>query len=82
MRKSMKSIEQAIKEAEQLVVNANDIDILKPCLEKASEGTHISESRNKSFLRQKWQACGSDFDSKESTIGQVISAGAIQINRA
>ncbi len=44
-RKSIKSIEQAIKEAEQLVAQSSSLDPLVKCLSKAAEGIQFQEAK-------------------------------------
>ena len=43
-RKSTKSVEQAIKEAEQLVASALDLEALEDCLSKAAEGMQFQQA--------------------------------------
>ena len=44
-RKSVKSLEQAIKEAEQLVRQASSLEHLESCLCKAAEGMQFQEAK-------------------------------------
>ena len=70
-RKSMKSIELAVKEAEQLVINGSNLDILKSCLGKAAEGMQFQKAEISLF--QDNGRLGSDLDLKKTSIGKVIS---------
>jgi hypothetical protein len=70
-RKSTKSIEQAIKEAERLVLGSIDLDSLKACLGKAAEGMQFQEA--KLCLYESDGRLGSDIDSKTHAVGKVIS---------
>ena len=44
-RKSVKSIEQSIKEAELLVAQSSSLDHLEKCLGKAAEGMQFQEAK-------------------------------------
>ena len=49
-RKSVKSIEQSIKEAEQLVAQSSSLDHLAKCLGKAAEGMQFQEAKISFYL--------------------------------
>jgi UDP-GlcNAc:undecaprenyl-phosphate GlcNAc-1-phosphate transferase len=70
-RKSTKSIEQAVKEAEQLVFGLIDLEGLEACLGKAAEGMQFQEAKLSLFASD--GRLGSNIDSKTHAVGKVIS---------
>ena len=70
-RKSTKSIEQAVKDAEEMVVGSIDLDSLEACLGKAAEGMQFQEAKLSLFASD--GLLGSDIDSKTHAVGKVIS---------
>ena len=70
-RKTTKSAEHAIKEAEQIVLNGGKIEILESCLAKAAEGMQFQKA--KIMLYQTDGKLGTDIKNKNFSIGKVIS---------
>ena len=70
-RKSTKSIEQAIKEAEQLVANSIDFESLEDCLRKAAEGMQFQQATIRLFHDE--GRLGSDLNFKNPSVGKVIT---------
>ena len=70
-RKSTKSIEQAVKDAEQLVIGSIDLEGLETCLGKAAEGMQFQEAKLSLYASD--GRLGSDIDSKTHAVGKVIS---------
>jgi UDP-GlcNAc:undecaprenyl-phosphate GlcNAc-1-phosphate transferase len=70
-RKSTKSAEQAVKEAEQLVANSVDIDILEGCLCKAAEGIQFQQATISLFEEE--GRIGSDLSLENPSVGKVIT---------
>jgi UDP-GlcNAc:undecaprenyl-phosphate GlcNAc-1-phosphate transferase len=70
-RKSTKSVEQAVKEAEQLVANSVDLDSLEDCLSKAAEGMHFQQATIRLFHEE--GRLGSDLNLKSPSIGKIIA---------
>ena len=70
-RKSTKSVEQAVKEAEQIVIQANTLDELEDSLAKAAEGMQFYKASIKFFHSDK--RLGSPLDEKNNRqIGKTI----------
>ena len=69
-RKSIKSIEQSIKEAEQLVAQSSSFDHLEKCLGKAAEGMQFQEA--KISLYQSSSRLGVELGQKNPEIGRTI----------
>ena len=70
-RRSAKSVEQAVKEAEQLVTNSVDLDALEDCLSKAAEGMQFQQATIRLFHVE--GRLGSDLNLKNPSVGKVIS---------
>ena len=70
-RKSTKSVEQAMKEAEHLVANSIDLEFLEECLSKAAEGMQFHEATISLFHKE--GKLGSDLNLKSPSVGKVIS---------
>ena len=70
-RKSTKSIEQAIKEAEQLVANSVDFESLEDCLSKAAEGMRFHQASIQLFHDE--GRLGSDLNFENPSVGKVIT---------
>ena len=70
-RKSTKSIEQAIKEAEQLVANSVDLETLEDCLSKAAEGMQFQQATIRLFHHE--GRLGSDLNLEHPSVGKVIT---------
>jgi UDP-GlcNAc:undecaprenyl-phosphate GlcNAc-1-phosphate transferase len=69
-RKSTKSVEQAFKEAEQIVIESETLEDLEVCLAKAAEGINFVEATI-SFYHS-GDRFGSPLDEKEYTIFKAI----------
>jgi UDP-GlcNAc:undecaprenyl-phosphate GlcNAc-1-phosphate transferase len=69
-RKSTKSIEQAIKNAEGMVVELDSLDNLQSCIQKASEGMQFHEAEVTFYSTN--GRLGSNFDIENPTIGKVV----------
>ena len=70
-RKSTKSVEQAIKEAEQLVLNSTDLNILECCMSKAAEGMQFQQANIQLFHDE--GRLGSDLSLENPSVGKVIT---------
>jgi len=70
-RKSTKSIEQAIKEAEQLVANSIDFEFLEDCLSKAAEGMQFQQATIRLFHDE--GRLGTDLNFENPSVGKVIT---------
>jgi UDP-GlcNAc:undecaprenyl-phosphate GlcNAc-1-phosphate transferase len=70
-RKSTKSVEQAVKEAEKLVANSLDLEVLEYCLSKAAEGLQFQQASIRLFHEE--GRLGSDLNLKNPSVGKVIS---------
>ena len=70
-RKSMKSVEQAVKEAESLVANSTDLESLEDCLGKAAEGMQFQQATIRLFHEE--GRLGSDLSLKNPSVGKVIT---------
>jgi UDP-GlcNAc:undecaprenyl-phosphate GlcNAc-1-phosphate transferase len=70
-RKSTKSVEQAVKEAEQLVANSVDLTTLEDCLSKAAEGMQFHQATISLFYEE--GRLGSDLNLKNPPVGKVIT---------
>jgi len=70
-RKSTKSVEQAVKEAEDLVANSVDLDFLQECLSKTAEGMQFQQATISLFHEE--GRLGSDLNIKNPLVGKVIS---------
>jgi UDP-GlcNAc:undecaprenyl-phosphate GlcNAc-1-phosphate transferase len=70
-RKSTKSIEQAIKEAEQVVANSVDFEYLEDCLSKAAEGMQFQQATIRLFHDE--GRLGSDLNFENPSVGKVIT---------
>ena len=69
-RKSTKSIEQAIKNAEGMVVELDTLDNVQSCIQKASEGMQFHEAEVTFYSTN--GRLGSNFDIENPTIGKVV----------
>jgi UDP-GlcNAc:undecaprenyl-phosphate GlcNAc-1-phosphate transferase len=70
-RKSTKYVEQAVKEAEQLVLSSADINSLEDCLGKAAQGIQFQQASIE-FYHDEGQL-GSDLSLKNPSVGKVIT---------
>jgi len=70
-RKSTKSVERAVKDAEQLVANSVDLESLEDCLSKAAEGMQFQQATILLFHDE--GRLGSDLNLKNPSVGKVIS---------
>jgi len=70
-RKSTKSVEQAVKEAEQLVANSVDLESLEDCLSKAAEGMRFKQATIRLFHEK--SRLGSDLSLENPLVGKVIT---------
>ena len=70
-RKSTKSVEQAVKEAEQLVANSVDLESLEACLSKAAEGIGFKQATIRLFHEK--GRIGSDLTLQNPSVGKVIT---------
>jgi hypothetical protein len=69
-RKSTKSIEQAIKDAEGIVMELDSLDNVKTCIQKASEGMQFHEAEVTFYSTN--GRLGSNFDIENPAIGKVF----------
>jgi UDP-GlcNAc:undecaprenyl-phosphate GlcNAc-1-phosphate transferase len=69
-RKSTKSIEQAIKDAEGIVMELDSLDNVKSCIQKASEGMQFHEAEVTFYSAN--GRLGSNFDIENPAIGKVF----------
>ncbi|MEC8243677.1 MAG: MraY family glycosyltransferase [Verrucomicrobiota bacterium] len=69
-RKSIKSIEQAIKEAEQLVAQSSSLDHLEKCLGKAAEGIQFQEAKISFY--QNSSRLGVKLGEKNPEVGKIV----------
>jgi UDP-GlcNAc:undecaprenyl-phosphate GlcNAc-1-phosphate transferase len=70
-RKSTKSVEQAVKETEQLVLSSADIDKLEECLGKAAQGIQFQQASIELYHVE--GRLGSDLSLKNPSVGKVIT---------
>jgi len=70
-RKSTKSVEQAVKEAEQLVANSVNLESLEDCLSKAAEGMQFQQASIRLFHDE--GRLGSDLNLKNPLVWKVIT---------
>jgi len=70
-RKSTKSVEQSVKDAEQLVANSFDLETLEDCLSKAAEGMRFQQATIQLFHHE--GRLGSDLSLKNPSVGKVIT---------
>ena len=70
-RKSTKSVEQSVKEAEQLVANSVDLESLEDCLSKAAEGMRFHQATIQLFHDE--GRLGSDLNFENPSVGKVIT---------
>tara|TARA_B100000035_G_scaffold61777_1_gene49841 strand:- start:155 stop:1672 length:1518 start_codon:yes stop_codon:yes gene_type:complete len=70
-RKSTKSIEQAIKDAEGMVVGLDSLDNVQSCIQKACEGMQFHQAEVTFYSTN--GRLGSNFDIENPTIGKVVS---------
>ena len=69
-RKSTKSVEQAIKEAEQIVMQAETLEDLKDCLAKASEGMQFYKAKICFYHAD--ERLGSPLEEEQHAVGKAI----------
>ena len=69
-RKSTKTVEQAIKEAELLVSSVNSLNQLEDCLEKAAEGIGFHEARISFFYDS--NRLGAELDNQDPKVGRIV----------
>ena len=69
-RKSTKSVEQAIKEAELIVLGATSLEQLEECLSKAAEGMQFHEAKISLF--QDSNRLGVELDHQNPEVGRII----------
>jgi hypothetical protein len=70
-RKSAKSVEQTIKNNEQIIGNAENLEYLDKCLDKASEGIQFQKVKLTFF--QENRRLGSPLDKENHSVGKVVS---------
>jgi UDP-GlcNAc:undecaprenyl-phosphate GlcNAc-1-phosphate transferase len=70
-RKSTKSVEQAVKEAENLLANCNDLESLEDCLAKAAEGMQFQQATIRLFHEE--GRLGSDLSLNNPSVWKVIT---------
>jgi UDP-GlcNAc:undecaprenyl-phosphate GlcNAc-1-phosphate transferase len=69
-RKSTKSVEQAVKEAEQIVMQSETLEDLEDCLAKAAEGMQFYKAKISFYHIDK--QLGSPIEKDQHTIGKAI----------
>jgi UDP-GlcNAc:undecaprenyl-phosphate GlcNAc-1-phosphate transferase len=69
-RKSTKSVEQAVKEAEQIVMQSETLEDLEDCLAKAAEGMQFYKAKISFY--QTDERLGSPLEEQQHTIGKAI----------
>ena len=69
-RKSTKTVEQAIKEAELIVSSVTSLDQLEACLEKAAEGMGFQEAKISFFYDS--NRLGAELDNQDPKVGRSI----------
>ena len=69
-RKSTKSVEQAVKEAEQIVMQSETLEDLEDCLAKAAEGMQFYKAKISFYHTDK--RLGSPLEEDQHTIGKAI----------
>jgi UDP-GlcNAc:undecaprenyl-phosphate GlcNAc-1-phosphate transferase len=69
-RKSTKSVEQAVKEAEQIVMQSETLEDLEDCLAKAAEGMQFYKAKISFFLTD--ERLGSPLEKEQHEIGKAI----------
>ena len=70
-RKSTKTVEQAIKEAELIVSSATSLDQLEECLGKAAEGMRFHQAKISFFFES--NRLGVEVDHQNANIGQIVT---------
>jgi UDP-GlcNAc:undecaprenyl-phosphate GlcNAc-1-phosphate transferase len=70
-RKCIKSVEQAVKDAEQTVSNSVDLESLEDCLGKAAQGMRFQQATIQLF--QDEGRLGSDLSLENPSVGKVIT---------
>ena len=70
-RKSTQSVEQSIKEAEQIVANGSELNVLESCLAKAAEGMQYQQAKIKLFHSE--GRLGVALDEENTSTGKIIS---------
>jgi UDP-GlcNAc:undecaprenyl-phosphate GlcNAc-1-phosphate transferase len=70
-RKSTKSVEQAIKEAEQIVSQAVSLEQLEECLKKAAEGMGFQEAKISFFYDS--DRLGVELDQQNAKVGRIVN---------
>jgi UDP-GlcNAc:undecaprenyl-phosphate GlcNAc-1-phosphate transferase len=70
-RKSTKSIQQAVKEAEQIVANSVDLEALEDCLSKAAQGMQFQQATIRLYHEE--GRLGSNLGLENPSVGRVIS---------
>ena len=70
-RKSTKSVEQSIKDAEQIIANSQSLENLEKCLGKAAEGMQFQKAKVTFF--QENGKLGSPLNQKNHSVGKVVS---------
>ena len=69
-RKSTKTVEQAIKEAELIVSSVTSLEQLEDCLEKAAEGMGFQEAKISFFYDS--NRLGAELDNQDPKVGRVV----------
>ena len=69
-RKSTKTVEQAIKDAEQIVSNAKSLEEIEECMRKTSEGMGFQEA--KIFFFYDSNRLGVSLDNQDPKVGRVV----------
>ena len=72
-RKSTKSVEQAIKEAESIVGNSETLGQIKTCLEKAAKGMQFQEAKISFFSTNGRLGTKIDAQDDSPQVGKIIS---------
>ena len=70
-RKSTKSVEIAVKEAEKMLAGSSDLDDLNICLSKTAEGMQFHEAKLSIFSKN--GKLGTDINDSNLSIGKIIS---------
>jgi len=70
-RKNTKSVEQSIKDAEQIIANAESLEYLEKCLGKAAEGMQFQMAKITFF--QENGRLGSPLNQENHSVGKVVS---------
>ena len=69
-RKSTKTIEQAIKDAEQIVTNAQSLEEIEKCIPRVAEGMGFHEARISFFYDS--NRLGAELDNQDPKVGRSV----------